>query len=483
MSCMTWSSKTWTQVNMIVKTWQPPQIWNPAFFFQDLAVPQVLKCYIFLQPHVPKPWQWLLYSRLGFPSLETFRGKAFQHYRPLPRIMSFMTWSSKTWTHLELFFQDLAATVLKSCMFSRLGIPSFEMLFCNSMSPSLDNDCTIQDLAFQLLKPFGPKNFNSISKNYAFSAFVFQDMKTSGNIFKTWQTKFGNLFFKTWYSKFWNVTFFATPCPQVLTMTALFKTCLAFQVLKLFGAKNFNIRPLPRIMSFMTWSSKTWTQVNMIVKTWQPPQFWNLTFFFQDLAISHVLNCYFFATPCPQDLTMIALFKTWLSKSWNFRVKTFNIRPLPRIMSFMTWSSKTWTHLEIFFKTWQPQFWNLTFFQDFEPKFWNVTFLNPMSPSLDNDCTIQDLAFQVLKLFGVKNFNIRPLPWIMSFMTWSSKTWTHLEICFKTWQPQLWNLTLFQDLESQVLKCVFWQFHVLKSWQWLHYSRLGFPTLEGFWAK
>ena len=129
MSCMTWSSKTWTQVNMIVKTWQPPQIWNPTFFFQDLAVPQVLKCYIFLQPHVPKPWQWLLYSRLGFPSLETFRGKAFQHYRPLPRIMSFMTWSSKTWTHLELFFQDLAATVLKSCMFSRLGIPSFEMFF------------------------------------------------------------------------------------------------------------------------------------------------------------------------------------------------------------------------------------------------------------------------------------------------------------------------------------------------------------------
>jgi hypothetical protein len=26
-------------------------------------------------------------------------------------------------------FEDLAATVLKSCMFSRLGIPSFEMFF------------------------------------------------------------------------------------------------------------------------------------------------------------------------------------------------------------------------------------------------------------------------------------------------------------------------------------------------------------------
>ncbi len=106
-----------------------------------------------------------------------------------------------------------------------------------------------------------------------------------------------------------------------------------------------------------------------------------------------------------------------------------------------------------------------------------------MSLSLDNDCSIQDLAFQVLKLFGVKHFNIRPLPWIMSFMTWSSKTWTDLEIFFKTWQPQLWNLTLFQDLESQVLKCFFWQFHVLKSWQWLLYSRLGFPSLETFRGK
>ena len=38
-----------------------------------------------------------------------------------------------------------------------------------------------------------------------------------------------------------------------------------------------------------------------------------------------------------------------------------------------------------------------------------------MSPSLDNDYAIQDLAFQVLKLFGVKNFNIRPLPRIMVF--------------------------------------------------------------------
>ena len=39
-----------------------------------------------------------------------------------------------------------------------------------------------------------------------------------------------------------------------------------------------------------------------------------LTFLFQDL-VSQVLKCYsFFAIPCPQVLTMIALFKTWLSK-------------------------------------------------------------------------------------------------------------------------------------------------------------------------
>ena len=96
--------------------------------------------------------------------------------------------------------------------------------------------------------------------------------------------------------------------------------------------------------------------------------------------------------------------------------------------------------VRIFFKTWYPKFWNVTFF------------CNTMFPSLDNDCAIQDLAFQVLKLFGVKNFNIRPLPRILSFMTWSSKTWTHLEIFFRTWQTKFGNL-FFQDLVSQVSKC------------------------------
>ena len=39
--------------------------------------------------------------------------------------------------------QDLASQVLKS------------YVFCNSMPPSHDNDCTIQDLAFQVLKLLG----------------------------------------------------------------------------------------------------------------------------------------------------------------------------------------------------------------------------------------------------------------------------------------------------------------------------------------
>ena len=152
-------------------------------------------------------------------------------------------------------------------------------------------------------------------------------------------------------------------------------------------------------------------------------------------------------------------------------------------MSFMTWSSKTWTHLEIFFKTWQTKFG--FFFKTWYPKFWHVSFFcNTMSPSLDNDCAIQDLAFQVLKLFGVKNFNIRPLPRIMSFMTWSSKTWTHLEIFFKTWQTKFGNPIFFSRLGIPSFEMLhFLQFHVPKSWQWLHYSRLGFPSLKTFWGK
>ena len=53
------------------------------------------------------------------------------------------------------------------------------------MSPSLDNDCTVQDLAFQVLNPFRANSFNIRplpSNNYVFDDLVFQDMNTSENI-------------------------------------------------------------------------------------------------------------------------------------------------------------------------------------------------------------------------------------------------------------------------------------------------------------
>ena len=139
------------------------------------------------------------------------------------------------------------------------------------------------------------------------------------------------IFVKTWLPQVWNISYFfqdlacqvlkcymfATPCPKVLTMIALFKTWLSKS--RNFFAGNSLIMDLRKnwiMFLFMTWSSKTWTQVKIFVKTWLP-QVWNISYFFQDLACQ-VLKCYMFATPCPQVLTMIALFKTWLSKSRNF---------------------------------------------------------------------------------------------------------------------------------------------------------------------
>ena len=213
MSFMTLSSKTWTQVKMIVKTWQP-QVWN-----------QVLNCDIFLQLHVPKSWQWLHYSRLGVPSLESFWGKNF-NIRPLPRIMSFMTWPSKTWTQVNMIVKTWQPPQFWNlAFFLRLGnIPCLEMLH-----------------------------------------------------------------------------FLATPCPQVLTMIRYSRLgCPSlenkeFQHLTL--AKNYVFHDL--VFQDVTTSEHDC----------------------QDLAAtglkSYIFLCYNFATPC-QVLTKIALFKTWLSKSWNF---------------------------------------------------------------------------------------------------------------------------------------------------------------------
>ena len=119
--------------------------------------------------------------------------------------------------------------------------------------------------------------------------------------------------FKTWHPKFWNVSFFSTPFPSLDNDRPI--QDLAFQVLNSVWVFKFPHQTQLRIMSFCSWSSMTWIQVNMIVKTWQP-QVWNLTLFFQDLAWQ-VLNRYIVATPCHQVMTMIATFKTWLPKSWH----------------------------------------------------------------------------------------------------------------------------------------------------------------------
>ena len=150
------------------------------------------------------------------------------------------------------------------------------------MFPSLDNDCTVQDLAFQVLNPFRANSFNIRplpSNNYVFDDLVFQDMNASDNDCQDLAATVSksHAFFCSTFGipSFELLHFFAIPCPQVLTMIALFKSWLS---------KSWNVLQetvwswdLSKnwIMSFMTWSSKTWTQVKIFVKTWLP-QVWNL---------------------------------------------------------------------------------------------------------------------------------------------------------------------------------------------------------------
>ena len=97
--------------------------------------------------------------------------------------------------------------------------------------------------------------------------------------------------------------FLATPCPQVLTMIALDIQDLAVQVLTFWG-KEFQHLTLAKNYVFhdLVFQDVTASEHDC-----------------QDLAAtglkSYIFLCYNFATPCPQVLTKIALFKTWLSKS------------------------------------------------------------------------------------------------------------------------------------------------------------------------
>ena len=172
------------------------------------------------------------------------------------------------------------------------------------------------------------------------------------------------------------------------------------QVLKPFGVKNFNIRPLPRIMSFMTWSSKTWTQVNMIVKTWQPQQIWNPTFFFQDLAVPQVLKCdIFLQSHVPKPYNDCSIQDLAFQVLKLFGVKHCNIIDPCQELCLSWLGLPRHEHIwKYFFKTWQPEFWNLACFQDLES--------------------------QVLKCF----FAI-PCPQVLTMIA-----------LFKTWLSNSWNL-------------------------------------------
>ena len=229
---------------------------------------------------------------------------------------------------------------------------------------------------------------------------------------------------KTWLLKIWNhLVLYACTCLLQKTQCgiswhhAIFKTWLpqSWNCLQLVFANN------------RLWTSKAWTR-------------WVV---FQDLA-SQVLKRDNFSTHAPNLTTVpsVTPIQIWQSKAvgmgivqlkngalqnpaskcenevpekWfrnlphlpsqvlnPFGAKNFNIRPLPRIMSFMIWPSKTWTQVNMIVKTWQPQVWNLTpfFWRLGMPSFEMLHFCNSMSPSLDNDCTIQDVAFKSSNLSG-----------------------------------------------------------------------------------
>ena len=184
------------------------------------------------------------------------------------------------------------------------------------MFPSLDIDCIFQDLAFQVLKPFGVINFSIRPKEELwFSCLGLPRHDHKKMIVKTWQTNSQNLtlfFFNTWHAKFWNVTL----CCKSL-FPIIDKLRLGTPSLELFGVNTFNSTSKKKIMS---WFSKTWTQVytsetncqdlaDQILKS--------ITFFGPRFGMPSFEMLHCFANPCSQVLTMIVLFKTWYFKSWS----------------------------------------------------------------------------------------------------------------------------------------------------------------------
>ena len=138
--------------------------------------------------------------------------------------MFFMTWFSKTWTQMNIQFLNL------TLFCSRLGMPSF-------IFPSLDNDRTIQDLVFQVLKPFGVINFSIRPKEELWFSCLglprhdHKKMIVSQHL----ANEFLIFLFKTWHAKFWNVTSF---CKSMFP--SIDKLRLGTPSLELFGVNTFN---------------------------------------------------------------------------------------------------------------------------------------------------------------------------------------------------------------------------------------------------
>ena len=137
--------------------------------------------------------------------------------------------------------QDLASQVLK-CFY-----------FCNSVFPSCDHDCNIQDFAFQVLTLFGVNNFNTkrlLKMSFMTQDLVFQDMNTIGFVFEPWQPPqfFIYIYIHILYiyqnlaSQVLKRFIFCNSMFPSLDNDSIIQD-LAFQVLNPFGVFTFSIRP------------------------------------------------------------------------------------------------------------------------------------------------------------------------------------------------------------------------------------------------
>ena len=151
----------------------------------------------------------------------------------------------------------------------------------------------------------------------------------------------------------------------------------------------------------------------------------------------------------------------------------------------MTWLSKTWTQVY----TSETNCQNLA-----DQVLKSITFLGSRlgMPSFEPLHCFANPCSQVLKM-------------IVLFKTWYLKSWTFWGTKFHnvfhglvfqdmntsenncqdlTDQVSTSNTFFVQDLGCQVLKCyIVLQIHVPKSWHWLHFSRLGVPSIEAFWGN